>query len=151
MADEKQKERVPAVQGWFTMDMKEPNLIGSRCQACGSYFFPKETAFCRNPNCSGSNFEEVLLSRKGKLWSFVLNCYPPPAPYVSPDPFVPYANVVVELAKEKMMVMGQLSSTGDYNQLKMEMEMELVLEKLYEDEKKEYWVWKWRPVTGASR
>ena len=34
------KERVAAVEGWFTLD-GEPRLLGHRCAKCGTYFFPK--------------------------------------------------------------------------------------------------------------
>ena len=53
-------------------------LLVQRCKSCGTYFFPKETAFCRNPKCAGTDFEEVPLSTRGKLWSFTDNRYPPP-------------------------------------------------------------------------
>ena len=63
----KAKQRVPAVEGWFRMDAEAPRLIGSRCRSCGSYFFPKETSYCRNPTCTSAELEEVPLSRHGRL------------------------------------------------------------------------------------
>ena len=143
------KKRVPAIEGWFS-DADEPHLLGSRCMNCKSYFFPKETLYCRNPGCTGREFEQVPLSRSGKVWSFTNNCYQPPLPYVSPDPFVPYAIAAVELDEEKMVVLGQVASGTDVSQLKVGMEMELVLEKLFEDEESEYIVWKWKPVPQAE-
>ena len=142
------KPRKPAAPGWFTMDEAEPRLLGTRCRACGSTFFPKEEAFCRNPDCGGSELEEVPLSRRGRLWSFTNNCYPPPAPYVAPDPFEPYAVAAVELADEKMVVLGQVVPGVDVSDLEAGMEMELVLDRLFEDEESEYMVWKWRPVAA---
>ena len=140
------KKQVPAIEGWFTMDAQRPQLLGSRCTTCRSYFFPKESFFCRNPACGGAAFEEVALSRSGKIWSFTTNHYAPPAPYVSPDPFAPYTVAAVELAAEKMVVLGQVSDSVDPRTLKVGMGMELVLERLYEDEAAEYVVWKWRPA-----
>jgi len=70
-----QSSRVAAVEGWFTLDSEKPSLLGTRCKSCQTYFFPKETFFCRNPECIGTELEEVPLSRKGKLWSFTQNCY----------------------------------------------------------------------------
>ena len=141
-----QKKRVPAVQGWFESDSKEPHLLGSRCTSCGSYFFPKESFYCKNPNCQGSEFEEVPLSRTGKLWSFTNNCYKPPAPYVSPDPFVPYTIAAVELSAEKIVVLGQVVPGVGVGDLKAGMDMEMVVDKLFEDEENEYVVWKWKPA-----
>jgi uncharacterized OB-fold protein len=134
------------VEGWFSLDEDHPALLGTRCQACGSYFFPRETTFCRNPGCGGTAFDEVPLSRRGRLWSFTNNCYAPPAPYVVQEPFVPYAIAAVELEREKMVVLGQVARGSDVSDLRAGMEMELVLDTLYEDEDREYVVWKWRPA-----
>jgi uncharacterized OB-fold protein len=140
------KTQVPAIEGWFTTDTRQPHLLGSRCKRCKSYFFPKETLFCRNPGCAGSEFEEVPLSRTGKIWSFTTNHYAPPAPYMSPDPFVPYTVAAVELDEEKMVVLGQLAAGVDPQSLTVGMSVELVLDTLYEDEASAYLVWKWKPV-----
>jgi hypothetical protein len=140
------KARVPAVEGWFTLDAKTPQLLGTRCKACGTYFFPKETSFCRNPRCAGSEFEEVPLSTRGKLWSFTDNRYAPPKPYMAGDPFVPYAVAAVELEREKMVVLGQVAGGVGCDQLHAGQEMELVLEPLYEDDANEYVMWKWRAL-----
>lgn len=144
MGDE--KKRVPAIEGWFEADSAEPHLLGSRCASCGSYFFPKEVAYCRNPQCRGGAFDVVPLSRKGTLWSFTNNCYQPPAPYVSPEPFAPYAIAAVELAQEKLVVLGQVVAGVDTKQLRAGMSMELVVDTLYEDEENAYVVWKWKPA-----
>lgn len=141
------KNKVPAVEGWFAMDFENPHLVGSRCSACKSYFFPKETTFCRNPDCASTEFEEVPLSRSGTLWSFTNNCYQPPAPYVSPEPFEPYIIAAVELPEEKMVVLGQVVSGVAIGDLSAGMRMDLVLDKLYEDDDNEYVVWKWKPAT----
>jgi uncharacterized OB-fold protein len=140
------KTRVPAVEGWFTLDAAQPRLLGSRCKSCGTYFFPKETAFCRNPKCAGNEFEEVPLSTRGKLWSFTDNRYAPPKPYMASDPFEPYAVAAVELEHEKMVVLGQVAKGVGTDRLEAGLEMELVLDTLYEDDANEYLIWKWRPA-----
>lgn len=140
------KARLPAVDGWFTMGPDEPRLLGSRCASCRSYFFPKESLFCRNPACEGTEFESVPLSRVGRLWSFTNAAYAPPPPFVAPDPFVPFAIGAVELAEERMVVLGQMAAGTDVADLRVGMDVELVLEPLFEDDRAEYMVWKWRPV-----
>ena len=140
------KTKTPAIEGWFSMDGYEPALLGTQCKSCKTYFFPKETSFCRNPSCAGSEFEEVPLSRRGKLWSFTNNCYKPPAPYVAKDPYETFAVAAVELEKEKMVVLGQVVPEVGVEDLKAGMEMELVIETLFEDYENEYMVWKWRPA-----
>ena len=140
------KTTTPAVEGWFTIDSSRPALLGTRCTACGTYFFPREARFCRNPACDGTELEEVPLSRRGKVWSFTDNRYQPPAPYMSADPFEPYVIAAVELAEEKMVVLGQVASGTSVDQLRVGQEVELVLDTLYEDDDHNYVVWKWQPV-----
>jgi uncharacterized OB-fold protein len=139
-------KRRPAIDGWFTTDGDAPALLGSRCKACGTYAFPKETAFCRNPRCAGTELEEAPLSRRGTLWSYTDNRYPPPAPYVAPDPFVPYAIAAVELEREKMVVLGQVVAGVGCEALEAGMPMELAIETLYRDGDEDVVTWKWRPA-----
>ena len=139
------KPRIPAIENWFTMD-DEPHLLGLRDPGSGSYFFPKDVAVSAAPGRAGAALEEVALSRTGRLWSYTTNHYQPPDPYVSPDPFVPYTVAAVELAKERMVVLGQLAPGVDPATLELGMEMELVLDTLFEDDQAEHVVWKWRPL-----
>ncbi|HVA04092.1 MAG TPA: OB-fold domain-containing protein [Acidimicrobiales bacterium] len=144
------KTRVPAVEGWFTTDGEGPALLGSRCRTCGTYAFPRETFFCRNPRCDGTEFDEVALSRRGRVWSYTDARYTPPAPYVAADPYVPFCIAAVELVEEKMVVMGQVVREITVDDLTVGTEVELVVDVLYEDDDNEYLVWKWRPVTAGS-
>jgi uncharacterized OB-fold protein len=137
------KTRVPAVEGWFTTD-GEPRLLAGRGKETGSYFFPKNLAFSRNPAAPTEELEEVTLSRRGRVWSWTTNHYRPPEPYVSPDPFVPYTVVAVELPDEQMVVLGPLD--GDAAALTVGTEVELTLGTLYEDDEHEYVVWQWKVV-----
>jgi uncharacterized OB-fold protein len=141
------KNRVPAIEGWFTLD-DPPQLLGMRDAESGTYFFPKDVAVSRAPGYDHVDLEEVALSRTGKLWSYTTNHYKPPDPYVSSDPFEPYTVTAVELTEERMVVMGQLAPGIDPEALEVGMEMELVLGTLYEDDENEYVVWKWQPVAA---
>lgn len=123
----------PAVEGWFTVD-DEPRLIGSRCRECGTYHFPKETSFCRNSACASTELEELALSSRGTLWSWTVNYYPPPPPSVAQPP---YGVAAVELAEEKMVVLGQIAGTTDG--LQIGDAMRLVVEPLDDEQV----VWKW--------
>ena len=145
------KTRVSALESWFDANPERPRLIGSRCRSCHSYFFPKETFACRNPVCGATELEDVPLSATGTLWSYTDNHYQPPAPYMSPDPFQPYAIAAVELADEKMVVLGQVASGTTTGDLQVGMRMKLVAETLYADDAKEYVVWKWAPAARVER
>jgi len=54
----------------------QPQLIGGRCKVCNTYYFPK--SFVRHkPDCKDrSATEDVLLSRKGKLYSYTVQYVP---------------------------------------------------------------------------
>ncbi|MGH8530181.1 MAG: Zn-ribbon domain-containing OB-fold protein [Nevskiales bacterium] len=138
--------RESVLPGWFTLDEREPHLLGTRCTICGTYYFPKQSTFCRNPDCASESFEEVKLSRIGKLWSFTNAAYQPPAPYIASEPFQPFGIAAVELQKERMIVLGQLASGVDLKTLKAGAQVELVLEPL-DDGKL---VWKWKPMQGKA-
>ena len=62
------KKQVPAVEGLFTVD-EPPHLIGGRLIETGGYCFPKDLGGA-DPGASGGAVEEVLLSHRGKIWSF---------------------------------------------------------------------------------
>ena len=66
------KKQIPCLQGWLTMPPEEPHVIGSRCKACGNYFFPKATA-CQNPRCKENGpLKDVRLGRRGNYFLTLL-------------------------------------------------------------------------------
>lgn len=139
----------PAVEGWFTTG-PEPALIGTECRSCGNISFPRETTFCKNPACSGEEFDDVELSRHGKVWSYTDAQYKPPAPYISnTDPYVPFALAAVELP-EGLVVLGQVADGFGVADLKVGDDVELVLETLYTDETGDRSIWRWKPVAAAQ-
>ncbi len=145
------KPEVPAIEGWFRGTREAACLVGTRCRACGTYYFPKETTFCRSPLCASTEFDEVELSRRGKLWSFTNNGYEPPRPYIAPTkPFEPFTVAAVELEREKMVVLGMVVAPLGCADLTVGMEMEIVLDTLFEDDEKTTTIWKWRPVQARE-
>ncbi|MEQ8200702.1 MAG: OB-fold domain-containing protein [Syntrophomonadaceae bacterium] len=138
------KKKVAAVDGLFTMDPTEPQLIGGKCDSCGSYFFPKFYQ-SHKPTCPNREVREVLLSRRGKLDSYTIQYFPPPPPFVSPKPFVPYGLGLVALP-EGINIIGIMTGI-ELEDLKRGMDVEMVVDKLYEDEDgTEFMGWKFRPV-----
>lgn len=144
------KPQVPAIEGWYTMDAQRPHLIGSQCKSCQTYFFPRQSLYCKNPDCDGTEFEDVQLSRTGTVWSYTNACYKPPEPYIAAEPFEPFTIAAVELDREKMIVLGQVVEGVDVTQLKVGMKMELVLGKLHDDGDNEKVIWKWQPLGDAQ-
>ncbi|HSN83863.1 MAG TPA: Zn-ribbon domain-containing OB-fold protein [Polyangiales bacterium] len=140
------KTPVPAVEGLFTMDPVEPRLLGTQCRGCGTYFFPAERTFCRNPNCDEADLVEVTLSRIGKVWSYTSANYKPPPPFVADEPFEPFAIAAVELEKEGITILGRVADGAGTDALRTGMRVELVLRRLYEDDAHTYLTWSWKPV-----
>lgn len=135
----------PAIEGWFTTG-PEPALLGSCCTTCGTVFFPKAQGFCRNPACSGEDFTERPLSRRGRVWSYTDAQYQPPAPYIpAADPYVPFALAAVELP-EGLVVLGQVADGYGVADLLVGTEVELVVEPLYTDDSGQRTIWRWKPV-----
>lgn len=139
-----------ALEGWYTLDPDQPALLGSCCTECNTYYFPKMTRFCRNPNCQSESFDEVELSRTGTVWSYTDARYQPPEPFVSADPFEPFAIIGVYLEREKMVVLGQAARGVTVDDLKVGMPVELVLDTLYSDDEGDKMVWKWQPEGGKA-
>ena len=142
-------ETSPAVEGWFTTG-PEPALVGSRCTTCGSVFFPRTQGFCRNPRCSGEDFEDTELSRRGRVWSYTDAQYQTPPPYIAAtDPYEPFALAAVELP-EGIVVLGQVAAGYGVDDLTVGAEVELVVEPLYTDESGERTIWRWKPAVGLG-
>ena len=143
------KRRVPAVEGLFTLDGVEPRLIGGRAPGTDFYCFPKHLGGA-DPSVGPVELEEVLLSRRGRIWSYTTSHYPPPPPFVvNAEPYEPITIAAVELEAEKMVVLGQCVHGISPEDLEVGMEMELAVDTLYSDGDCDYLVWKWRPASAA--
>lgn len=117
--------RVPVAEGVFTWPTDDPQLIGSRCSSCTMVTFPTQDS-C--PRCASTSMAEHLLPRRGRLWAWTTQGFPPPSPpYSGPtgEAFVPYGVGYVELADE-VKVEARLTE-ADAEALKIGMDMELVL------------------------
>jgi uncharacterized OB-fold protein len=116
--------RVPVAEGVFTWPVEKPQLIGSRCTACGIVTFPVQDS-C--PRCASTEMAEHLLARRGRLWAWTTQEFPPPGPpYAGAvgKAFVPFGVGYVELGDVK--VETRLTES-DPDVLRTGMEMELVL------------------------
>jgi uncharacterized OB-fold protein len=119
-------KQAPIREGLYTWPAAEPQLIASRCTDCGEVAFPKQDG-C--PSCTGRHGEEILLSRRGTLWTWTIQRFPPPSPPFIGDSehFVPFGVGYIELA-EGIRVESRLSES-DPAKLEIGMEMELRIEK----------------------
>ena len=120
-----QQRQTPIAEGLFTWPADSPQLLASRCEQCGEVTFPTQ-ASC--PACTSESVAEIRLSRRGQLWTWTIQQFPPPPPFTGDtDNFVPYGVGYVELP-EGVRVESRLT-THDPAELEIGMEMELVIEK----------------------
>ena len=116
--------QVPVAEGLFTWPSTDPQLIGSKCTACGIVTFPAQES-C--PRCAGTDMAEHFLARRGRLWAWTTQDFPPPSPpYTGPKgaDFTPFGVGFVELGDVK--VESRLTE-HDADVLQQGMEMELVV------------------------
>jgi hypothetical protein len=128
MANE--KKQVPVRAGLWTTPSspnEKPRLIGSKCPACGEVYFPKrEKPICIH--CQHRGLEDIELSRRGTIHSFSVIMQQPTQFFVGK---VPYAYGVIDLPEVRV----RAHFTGcDFKDLRIGMPVELVIEKLGEDE-----------------
>ena len=128
--------RRPAIEGWFTVPTEgsdeAPRLIGTRCSDSGTYFFPPERVMSRAPGFADSELVDVELSTRGRLWSYTDANYQPPEPYIPvTDPARALRHRSRRARSGALVVMGQVVAGVAVDDLKVGMEMELVLDTLY--------------------
>jgi uncharacterized protein len=103
-------------------------LVGSECSDCGEICFARrEIGFCGY--CQSRNLKEVRLSDRGTVYSYTVVMQRPPEYYKGP---VPYAIGFVELPEGVRV--ETLFTDCDFEDLRIGMEVELVLRKLHQDE-----------------
>jgi uncharacterized OB-fold protein len=135
--------QVPIAEGLYTWPSANPQLIGSKCSACGEVAFPKQSS-C--PSCTSASTEEILLSRRGTLWTWTVQRFPPPPPFVGDrESFEPYGVGYIELP-EGIRVESRLT-TDDAEALEIGMEMELVIQKFVDgDDGNELMTFAFQPI-----
>ena len=101
-----------------------PELIGSECRECGVVDFPRQDSCAA---CTSPDVRERRLARRGSLWTWTIQCFPPKSPpYAgSAGDFEPYGVGYVELPGE-VRVEARLTES-DPARLRIGMPMELVL------------------------
>lgn len=144
-------EQVLVAEGVFTWPSDEPQLIGSHFPESGVTVFPRAGA-C--PKTASRVVEDVLLPRRGTLWSWTIQGFPPKnPPYIgteSPKDFVPYGVGYVQLA-DQVIVESRLT-VNDPAQIEIGMEMELVVVPFATDAQgREVLTYAFAPVTQTTQ
>jgi uncharacterized OB-fold protein len=127
-AEDKPKRAVPLREGLFCIPTKpgeKPSLIASRCSRCGEHFYPKR-AICLA--CGKVGLEEAYLTGPGKIWTFTIARETPPGSLIR----APY--VVAQVQLPEKVIVGSVLTDCDVDSVRVDMPVELVLEKVKEDE-----------------
>jgi uncharacterized protein len=117
----------------FATPIEPPEKIrlrGSKCNHCGVAFLGKLVA-CEN--CQSTNITEYPLPRYGKLYSYTVVRQKPPGGFRGPtDPFEPFPVGQVEM-EDGVLFLSRLARVK-FEDLKIGMDLEMVVEPLYVDE-----------------
>ena len=126
--------KVPIREGLFT-GRTEGDLIGLKCKACG-HILPPLTVTCLY--CYSNDLEAMPLSGKGKLYSYTTN-------YMDSGHIkAPFAGGMVELTEGFWIYSVLKEKQG--KPFEIDMEMELVIEKLWDTDDDEIIGYKFQPV-----
>jgi uncharacterized protein len=126
---------IPIGEGLFVQEADQAYLMGNRCQECGQVFFPSRP-FCFS--CSSARMEKVKLGDRGKLYSFTIAHMP--STHFQP----PYAVGWIDL-EEGLRVFSPIRKT-EGQVLRIGMEMELVIDKLWQEGDKRVVGYQYRPL-----
>jgi uncharacterized OB-fold protein len=128
------KNRVPFKEGLFEEVSGKWVLVGCKCKQCGKVVYPVRKVCL---NCLGRDLERLNLTRNGKLYSFSIVHMP--SEHFQP----PYAIGWIELP-EGIRVFSQIRGWEEHP-LKTGIDMELSIEKLWDEEEKEVIGYTFRP------
>jgi uncharacterized protein len=142
MGQETQKKRFPLLPGIIheaTSPGGKSYLIGSKCSACGRTFFPKQSV-CR-VCMRDDTMQETALSTRGKIDTFTVV-------HVAPMGFkAPYIQAFVDLPEGPRIFSLITGCEPSEEALKTGTEVEMVIDKITEDEKGNDLIgYKFRPI-----
>jgi len=134
----------PAAADLFEQTEDGARLLGSRCASCRTPYFPRSDR-CHHPDCADSRMEDARFGPRGKLWSWAVQNYPPPAPARYDDPYVPYTVGLVDLA-DGLRVLGRIDE-AEPGTTRVGSTVELVVAPLcHEEDGSELISWMFRAV-----
>ncbi len=128
-------ERRPIENGLFKEGPEGGTLCGGKCTSCGHVFFPP-AKLCLE--CGHEELAEVELSRQGTLYSYTIGHMP--SSHFDP----PYAVGEIDLP-DGVRVFAPLVMVEN-TPFEVGMDVDLIIEKLWEEEGKEVIGYKFKPL-----
>lgn len=133
------KQVIPVIPGAWEIVEGRPYLVGTKCSRCGAAFFPPRNVctYC----LTDEGVKKDRLGNTGKLYAHTVI-------HISSKEFnPPYPFGYVILEPENIRIPTLLTGVKNPDELKTGMKMEMVIEKLRDDEKgNELITYKFRPV-----
>lgn len=127
-------ERVPFEEGLF-VETDGGALLASKCKSCGRAFFPKRKTCIE---CSGQDMEEIQLKEGARLYSYTSVQMPV-------HKYKPPFTIAWAEFPEGVRVMSQVKREEKQN-LKVGMDMRIVIDTLWKKEGKEFIGYMFEPV-----
>ena len=116
---------MPVAEGLFAGTGADAHLLGTRCDDCAMVTFPSQDS-C--PRCASMEMREHALARRGTLWAWTTQSFPPPSPpYNGPTgkDFVPF-NVGYVAVGDEVKVESRIVEIEPAD-LRIGMELELTI------------------------
>jgi uncharacterized OB-fold protein len=139
-----EKRKIPVREGlWIDSigDDNKPHLLGSRCSTCKEIFFPKKiNMICTC--CQSTDLNDIIFGNTGVVHTYATVMMKPPGGYYKGK--VPYTIGVVELSDG--VYVDALFTDQDDDKIKIGTAVELIIEKLHDEEEDEIMTYKFRPV-----
>lgn len=122
---------------WFRKTDHGYFLLGSKCEQCGKYFFPRKKVCL---SCFDGQLTDVSLSRKGTLHTYAIS-------HLGIDGIeTPYALGFIDLP-EKIKLFSVLTDCEPWDEkLKVGMEMEMVMSVIKRNYDQDIISYKFRPA-----
>jgi len=127
-----EKKELPFAPGFFTLPLssrERVRLLGTKCRDCSAVLLGSREN-CEA--CASRNVEVIPLSREGKVWSYTIMHYTPPWPFQIPNPYTPPIPVAWVKLPEGVLLVSHIKCAPE--EVKIDMPVELVIEKGWEDE-----------------
>lgn len=125
-------ELIPFKEGCLTTPLSpadQVRLKGVKCRACGSLTVG-HAQHCIN--CTSTDVEPHVFSKKGKIYSYTVVRHCPPAPYPQEN-FKPFPVAWVEL-EDGLLIISEITGCG-VDELRLGSPVELGVDKGWADEK----------------
>jgi uncharacterized OB-fold protein len=115
-------------------------LLGSKCEDCGSYFFPSQQTGCRNGECGSTRVTQTTLSNVGTLWSYTSSIEFPAKSTSGGAGWI----AAVYLEAEKMIILGPIARSTNPARLEIGVAMQLIMEEWGDNGDTRNLAWKWK-------